>query len=73
PFSFLIRNSLKRLETIELSATAGVEGQPSPIDVSQIRGSLELGTNFSLTFPTILLPLVSTRGLTKLNPKTSIG
>ncbi len=73
PFSLLIRNSLKRLENLELTATAGVEGQPSPIDVSQIRGSLELGTNVSLTFPTILLPLVSTRGLTKLNPRTNVS
>jgi outer membrane protein insertion porin family len=73
PFSFIIRNSLERLETIELSATAGVEGQPSPIDVSRIRGSLELGTNISLTFPSIILPFVSTKGLTKLNPKTSVG
>lgn len=73
PFSLLIRNSLKRLENLELTATAGVEGQPSPIDVSQIRGSLELGTNVSLTFPTILLPFVSTRSLTKLNPRTNVS
>lgn len=73
PFALIIRNSLKRLENIELSATGGVEGQPSPIDVSQIRGSLELGTNLSLTFPSILLPFVSTKSLTKLNPRTNVS
>jgi outer membrane protein insertion porin family len=73
PLAMTVRNIMKRLETIELTARAAYEGQPSPINTNLTRYSLELGSNLSINFPSILLPFYSFDNLALQNPRTSLG
>lgn len=76
PVSLTVRNMLKRLEVFEGSVKASYEGQPSPLITSgkpKIRGSLELGANANLSFPTLILLPLKNQLVHLKNPKTTIG
>lgn len=70
PFSVSMRNSFKKLETTDFSAIGAFEGQPSPINSNKIKGGLKLGTNFSVSFPTLNFPLLRSSKYILMNPKT---
>lgn len=70
PLTLTSRNTFKRLDLLDISLRAFWEGQPSPIDATSIRGSLELGSNITSTFPSI--PFLD-RKLAALNPQTQLG
>ncbi len=76
PLSLTVRNMLKRLDIFEGSVKASYEGQPSPLfdaNKPKIRGSLELGANANLSFPTFLLMPALNRIATLKNPRTTFG
>ncbi len=75
PVSLSMRNVMRKLEIVELGVRASYEGQPAPIRTSDyaIRGSLELGVNLNVTFPT-LLPLNPKYAKSNLkNPRSTFG
>ncbi|UBM58596.1 outer membrane protein assembly factor [Marinilongibacter aquaticus] len=53
PVTLTARNWFKRLELFEASGRIFREGQPSPLNTNTVRGSWEIGTNFSVTYPNI--------------------
>lgn len=73
PVTLTARNWAKRLEIVEASLRAFWEGQPSPIDATSIRGSLELGANLAITYPNISFFGKRVNKLSFFNPRTQLG
>ncbi|SOE23652.1 Outer membrane protein assembly factor BamA [Spirosomataceae bacterium TFI 002] len=73
PVTLTARNWAKRLEIVEASFRAFWEGQPSPIDATSIRGSLELGANLAITYPNISFFGKRVNKLSLFNPRTQLG
>lgn len=75
PVTLTARNKLNKLETFQAAVRASYEGQPSPFNNEQqpIRGSLEMGVNFSLTLPNIWPINKTFSNINLKNPRTIFG
>ncbi len=73
PATLTARNLTKRLEIIEAAGRVFFEGQPSPLDANTIRGSLEIGSNFTITYPNITLFGKDFDKLSLKNPRSQFG
>lgn len=72
PVTLTARNWFKRLELFEASGRIFREGQPSPLGTTDLRGSWELGTNASVTFPSISFLGRDIKKLNHMNPRTQL-
>ena len=73
PATLTARNLLKRLELIDITGRVFREGQPSALGDNVVRGSWEVGTNLSVTFPSITLLGYEIPKLKLLNPRTQFA
>ena len=74
--SIKVRNVFGGLEIMEISARAGIEGVPTPTDVSVSSSyqSLDVRGTMGITFPQFVVPLTTDQKLAlgRLNPKTRL-
>ncbi len=73
PATLTARNLSKRLEIFEAAGRVFFEGQPSPLDANTIKGSLEIGSNFTITYPNITFFGKDINKLTLKNPRSQFG
>ncbi|WP_341224472.1 BamA/TamA family outer membrane protein [uncultured Arcticibacterium sp.] len=73
PVTLTARNLIKKLEIFEASGRVFREGQPSPLGTTDVRGSWEIGTNVSMTFPNITVLGKDIERLRLKNPRTQLG
>ncbi|WP_304234061.1 BamA/TamA family outer membrane protein [Jiulongibacter sediminis] len=73
PVTLTARNWTKRLELFEASGRIFREGQPSPLGTTDVRGSWEIGTNLSVTYPNISFFGKDIEKLKLKNPRSQFG
>ena len=73
PATLSARNLFRRLEIIEASGRIFREGQPSPLGTTEVRGSWEIGSNVSVTFPNISFFGKDIESLKLKNPRSQFG
>jgi outer membrane protein insertion porin family len=73
PITLTARNLFKRLEIVEASGRVFREGQPSPLGTTDVRGSWEIGSNVSVTFPNISIFGKDIESLKLKNPRSQFG
>lgn len=69
----VMRNTLRRLETIEFGGRFSLEGQPALLDRPGFQRSIETGANIGISFPTLLLPPSLSLKAVQKNPSTKFG
>lgn len=73
PVTLTARNITKRLELLEASGRLFREGQPSPLGTTDVRGSWEMGSNISVTYPSISIFGKDIDKLKLKNPRSQFG
>jgi outer membrane protein assembly factor BamA len=68
-----VRSIFGGLESLEISARAGIEGQTGFFQSNSIYTGKELGLNASIVFPQMLLPRKYANRFSRNNPRTQIG
>ncbi|MFN3782350.1 MAG: BamA/TamA family outer membrane protein [Spirosomataceae bacterium] len=71
--ALVMRNTLRRLETIEFGGRFSLEGQPALLDRPGFQRSIETGANIGISFPTLLLPPSLSLKAVQKNPSTKFG